>query len=263
MKPLLMIPLLWALLVPGAIGDPEGTVTSVIPGVLMPREHPDRPEPWVGLEVSHLNEAMRAHVSIVPEGVGFVVTKVEEGGPASEAGIQRFDILWKFEDQLLVNEAQFGTLLRLSKPGEVVEFEIVRSGQPRTIEVTVGRMPERDLVSGVDPTEIPIFPNGLPGLTRQVVFPQDRVAEVTRPDGSVARLRYEEDGPVVRIEDSEGEVVFDGALRQDGRLAVPEEWHSTVGALLRTMHRSEQNDWQPRRPRPRVVRPPSSTDSGD
>jgi hypothetical protein len=259
----MIIPLVWALPLTGAVAEPDVVTAPVIPGVVMPRVDPDRPEPWIGLEVSQLHEAMRAHVSIVPDGVGFVVTKVEDGGPAAEAGIQRFDILWKFEDQLLVNEAQFGTLLRLKAPGDPVDFGIVRSGQPQVIEVTVGKMPEQKEIAGVNPSEIPIFPNGVPGLTRQVVFPQDRTAEVTRPDGSVARLRYEEDGPVVRIEDSSGEVIFDGALRRDGKFAVPDEWRSTVGALLRSMHRSERDDWQPRRPRPRVVRPPSTADSGN
>lgn len=226
----MMIPLVWALPMTGAMGEPDIVMAPVIPGIVMPRVHPDRPEPWIGLEVSPLHEAMRAHVSIVPDGVGFVVTRLENGGPAAKAGIQRFDILWKFEDQLLVNEAQFGTLLRLKSAGDKVDFGIVRSGQAQIIEVTVGDMPEQNATAGVGPSEIPIFPNGVPGLTRQVVFPQDRTAEVTRPDGSVARLRYEDDGPVVRIEDSDGEVIFDGALRRDGKFAVPDEWRSTVGA---------------------------------
>lgn len=259
----MIIPLVWALPMTGAIGEPDVITAPVVPGLGMPPAHSGQPEPWVGLEVSHLHKAMRAHVAMVPEGVGFVVTRVDEDGPAAEAGIRQFDILWKFEDQLLVNEAQFGTLLRLKAPGEKVDFGIVRSGQPQTIAITVGKMPEQNSIAGVGPSEIPIFPNGVPGLTRQVVFPQDRTAEVTRPDGSVARLRYEDDGPVVRIEDSEGEVIFDGALRQDGKFAVPDEWRSTVGALLRSMHRSERDDWQPRRPRPRVVRPPSTADSGN
>lgn len=222
-------------------------------------------QPWIGLEVGKLNEAMRSHVGHLPEGVGFVVIRVEDQGPAARGGLRRFDILWKLEDQLLINEAQFGTLIRLRTPGEKVALTILRSGKPEVVEVEIGRMPEQYRVAGLDPAEIPIFPSGVPGMPRQIVYPRDRTAEVTRGDGSVARLRYEGDKPVVRIENSAGEEIFEGEVSREGRQAIPEEWRCTVGALIRTMHRSKDKDWQPRAPRPRVVVPPpaGSNDASD
>lgn len=214
------------------------------------------PAPWIGLEVAKLTEAMRAHVSDVPEGVGFVVTSVEEGGPAEAAGLRRFDILWRFEDQLLINEAQFGTLIRMKSPGDEVGITFHRAGKPEKVTLKLGETPKGRRQGELDPTEIPIYPSGVPGMPRQVVYPKDRTAEITRHDGSVVRLRYESDEAMVRIEDSEGVVLFDGPLKKDGRFAVPDEWRCTVGALLRTLHRSKHKDWRPREPRPRVVTPP-------
>ncbi len=257
----MLILLAWSLSAAGAAGEPEAE-KAVIPGLSDLREKKQDSEPWIGLEVAQLNEAMRAHLSEVPEGVGFVVTRIEEDGPAAGAGLRKFDILWKFEDQLLINEAQFGTLIRMKAPGDEVSLGIVRGGKSQELAVTIGRMPAARPLTGLNPAEIPIFPSGVPGMPRQVVYPGDRTAEITRQDGSIARLRYEEDVAIVRIEDEEGELIFDGPIRQDGRFAVPEDWRCTVGALLRTIHRSEADASNLRRPRPRVVKPPSVGQSG-
>lgn len=257
---MLLLLALWSLPVPGAVGEPD--IRKIVPpGVANPPQEKPGPEPWIGLEVAPLTDAMRAHVSKVPKGVGFVVTGVRADGPAAEAGLRRFDIFWKFEDQLLINEAQLGTLIRLHAPGDEVDLDILRAGESKQIRLAIGEMPEEERRTELNPSEIPIFPTGIPGMPRQVVYPGNRTAEITREDGSIARLRYEEDVAVVRIEDAEGEVVFDGPIRQEGKFAVPDEWRCTVGALLRTIHRSEQNAWQPRRPRPRVIMPPQRSSS--
>lgn len=249
-------------LLPAAVltGDPKPP-EPVLP-VPAPAAAPRADEPWIGLEVSKLNEAMRTHLADVPEGVGFVVTAIEESGPSAKAGLRRFDILSRFEDQWLINEAQFGTLIRMKKPGERVAMSIVRAGEPKVIEVEIGVMPEHERTAALDPAEIPIFPSGVPGMPRQVVYPRDRTAEVTRHDGSIARLRYEGEEALVRIEDADGGEVYDGPLRKDGKFAVPEEWRCTVGALLRSMHRSTDKEWQPRQPWPRVVMPAPAPATG-
>lgn len=252
----LLLLLLWLLPLAGSADEPPAVSrpTPKLPVVPQPAM---RPGPWIGLEVAKLTEAMHAQVADIPRGVGFIVTGVEEEGPAARAGLRRFDILWKFEDQLLVNEAQFGTLIQMKAPGDRVTMSILRGGSPQLVELELSEAPERPRTAGLDPTEIPIYPSGVPGMPRQVVYPRERTAEVTRPDGSIARLRYEGDEPVVRIEKSGGEVIFDGPVRQDGRFAVPDEWRCAVGALMRAMHRATSDDWKPRRPRPRVVVPPN------
>lgn len=213
------------------------------------------PQPWVGLSVQPLSGAMRAHVPDLPEGVGFLVGGVDAEGPADRAGLRRFDILWKFEDQLLINEAQFATLIRMKAPGEEVALTVVRRGKTEVLPVELGKAPPPRLLAQLDPTDIPIIPSSAP---TRVIYPGSRAAEVTRADGSHASLRYEDDKPVVHIEDAEGEVIFDGPLWKDGEMAVPEPWRCTVGALVRGMHRARGEGWERRAPRPRVVSPPES-----
>lgn len=250
-------------------------VLSLIPMFLLPSLGADEPvkmvQPkrmhpvvskmaWVGLEVAPLSSAMRAHAVDVPKGVGFLVSSVVEGGPAAKAGVKSFDILWKFNDQLLVNEAQFGTLLQMHRPGDAVHLGVVRSGQHEQLELELGEAPDLPTPTELSPLEIPLVPMGLPGLPRSIVYPKERKAVVSREDGGTAELRHEEGEALVLIKDAEGEVLYDGPLKKDGKMAVPKEWRPTVGALMRTMHQAKSGNWQPRRPRPRVVVPPTTAD---
>ncbi|MGE9270414.1 MAG: PDZ domain-containing protein [Verrucomicrobiales bacterium] len=215
--------------------------------------------PWAGLDVGKLNEAMRAHASGVPPGVGFLVTAVATDGPAAHAGVKSYDILWKLDDQLLINEAQFATLLQMHRPGDVVTIDVVRSGKPETFELTLAKSPQTARVRGLSPVDLTLVPAGVPGMPKTIVYPQQRIAEVSREDGGLARLHHVDDEPVVVITDAEGEVIYDGPVRRDGRISVPKSWRCSVGALLRTMDQASESNWHHRRkPRPRVVVPPSS-----
>lgn len=218
--------------------------------------------PWVGLKIGPLDGATRAHADEVPEGVGFLVEGVDDGGPAAKAGIRAYDILWKFDDQLLVNQSQFATLLRLREPGETVTFSVVRAARHREAEVTLEAMPDirRRLGAGPSPEEIPLMPTGVPGMPRTIVYPQDRTAEVSRADGGIAKLYYADGEARVSIIDAEGESIYAGPVREGGEFRVPKDWRCSVGALLRAMSKAEKSDWKPRRPRPRVVTPDSADD---
>ena len=96
------------------------------------------PQAWLGLKVSKPDETITAHVPSLPPGIGFVVKSIDEGGPAQAAGLTEFDLLWKFGDQMLVNEAQLATLLRLSKPGEEVVISGFRGGKPLEVKLNLG-----------------------------------------------------------------------------------------------------------------------------
>lgn len=213
---------------------------------------------WIGLHVAKLDPAMRAHALEVPLGTGFVVTVVDREGPSMEAGVKPYDVWWKLDDQLLVNEAQLGALLRLHQPGDQVALTLVRSGKLLTIELNLAPLSDRKAEVAVSPMEIPLAPIGVKAMPRQIIYPQSKTAELARADGTVARLYYEQKIAQVTITDSDGKTLYDGPARKDGRFAVPKGWECSVGALMRSMHRAEKSDRKPRRPRPRVVVPPDS-----
>ena len=245
-------PILLAVLLPLTAQEPAKEVAD-------PRPVPAGPmarTPWVGLEVGKLDDAMRAHVVDVPMGAGFLITGVTAGSPADKAGLRSYDILWKFNDQILINEAQFGTLLRMHKIGDSVNMTIVRSGKHLAMDLELAPAPPRQVQSEISPVDIPLVPAGVPGMPRSIVYPQARKAVVSREDGSTAQLHHEDGEAMVVIRDGDGETIYEGPVRKDGKMVVPRDWKCSVGALMRTMHHAEDDDWKVRRPRPRVVTPP-------
>ena len=228
---------------------------KVIPPVAAKSRRAAASVPWVGLEVAQLDDVMRAHASGVPEGVGFLVKSVAPGGPAKSAGLRRYDILWKFEDQLLINEAQFATLLKLRKVGDEVKLSIVRSGAQLELILVLAEMPDEPRLAGISPADLPLIPNGVPGIPQVRVTPQDRTAELTKADGSSAELIYKGEEAYVTIIDADQGVIYEGPVREDGKFVVPDDWSQSVGAMLRSLYKANHPNWMPRRPRPRVVKP--------
>jgi hypothetical protein len=89
---------------------------------------------YLGVATSPAQPAMRQQLHL-PRGVGLVVEFIDRGSPADAAGLQRYDIIEKLDDQLLVNPQQLAVLVRLREPGEPVRLNIVREGKPLSIDV--------------------------------------------------------------------------------------------------------------------------------
>jgi membrane-associated protease RseP (regulator of RpoE activity) len=89
----------------------------------------------LGTTFAPVPDAVREQIDL-PDGVGLLVDAVEPGSPAAAAGLKRFDILTRFNDQIVCNADQLATLLRLRKPGPV-PLTILRGGRERKIQVTL------------------------------------------------------------------------------------------------------------------------------
>jgi|GEM_PF-2419777 len=74
----------------------------------------------------------------LPAGTGLTVTGVTAGSPAEMAGLQGGDVLARLNDQILINPAQFTTLVRTMKVGDVVNLSYVRNGEKMEVVATLG-----------------------------------------------------------------------------------------------------------------------------
>ncbi len=68
-----------------------------------------------------------------PTGVRFA--DVRDGSPAAKAGLKAGDIMIEFDGKKIQNLADFAYLLRLKKPGDEVDVEVLRNGQPMRVKV--------------------------------------------------------------------------------------------------------------------------------
>jgi serine protease Do len=76
----------------------------------------------------------------VPAGV--VVAVVIEGSAAQQAGIEAGDIIGSFGDSPVVTMEKLVVDLRFYRVGDIVELEIQRGGEVRTVDVTLLARPE-------------------------------------------------------------------------------------------------------------------------
>jgi autotransporter-associated beta strand protein len=100
---------------------------------------------FLGVETASAGETLRAQLKL-PAGVGLAVKHVE--GPAKDAGVQQHDVLYKLNEQLLVNTDQLAVLVRTFKPGEKVELTLIREAQPVKVTATLVEK-EVEALSGI------------------------------------------------------------------------------------------------------------------
>jgi hypothetical protein len=105
---------------------------------------PPKPTPYIGVITTPPPAVLTAQLSL-PEGFGLVVADVLPESPAAKAGIQRYDVLTKFNDQQLVDSGQFSTLVRALKKGAEASVTLIRKTQEQKITVTIDErlLPER------------------------------------------------------------------------------------------------------------------------
>jgi len=88
---------------------------------------------YLGVSIAPADATLQAQLKL-PAGVGLTVTYVEPDGPAKSAGLQEHDVLYKIDDQYVINIEQFQVLVRMHKPGDKLEITAIREAQ--TVKMT-------------------------------------------------------------------------------------------------------------------------------
>ncbi|MEY4199468.1 MAG: hypothetical protein RLZZ265_1208 [Verrucomicrobiota bacterium] len=83
---------------------------------------------------------------------GMVVTEIEPGSPADEAGLRRSDVVVALNGQTVNSWEELRLLVAQTLPGSEAKLRIMRDGKSRDLKVTVGRVVENpdELFAGVD-----------------------------------------------------------------------------------------------------------------
>jgi len=219
----------------------------------------------LGTTFAPVPDAVREQLDL-PEGVGLLLDSVEPGSPAAVAGLKRFDILTRFNDQIVCNADQLATVIKLRKPGPV-PLTVLRGGRERKIQVI---LPQSDPADDEMPlAEAPGFPPGfapgagnLPGdlqkqmedlarqlqkqpfgagggggrsrTTRMSVSPQGNERIDTESDGATTiEIRQSAGKFTIEIRGGDGAKVHAGKLDTEAdRRRVPEAYRDRVERLL-------------------------------
>ncbi len=96
-----------------------------------------KPVAYLGVLTSDVPPELRAQFSLA-DGFGLMVDEVITDSPAQAAGLKKYDVLVKFEDQKLVNMDQLMSLVHAKKKGDVVQMGVISGGKETQVSVTLG-----------------------------------------------------------------------------------------------------------------------------
>lgn len=92
---------------------------------------------WLGVSVQELTPSLRETMK-VGNRTGLLITDVVEDSPADDANLRDEDVLLSFDGKAVEKADDFTQLVRNTAPDKKVKVKIMRNGEERELEVTVG-----------------------------------------------------------------------------------------------------------------------------
>ena len=104
-------------------------------------------EARLGIGVAPLPEVLTSHLpEVISDGRGVLVSEVMDGSAADKAGLKKFDVLVRYDDQELYSTEQLVKRVRNDEPGKSVELQYVRAGKLLTVKATLGEQTKKEVI---------------------------------------------------------------------------------------------------------------------
>ena len=97
---------------------------------------------WLGVSIQDVTPRLARERNLSTK-TGALVTDVSEDSPAQRAGISEDDIIVAFNGKSVEESQDLLTAVRAAAPGEQASLTVVRSGEKKTMQLTVGKEPRR------------------------------------------------------------------------------------------------------------------------
>ncbi len=117
---------------------PSDTAVSVTDQLI---ENGEAVHPYLGVYLSDLTEET-ARTFGSPLASGALVEKVQPGGPADEAGIQRGDVVTAAGSEDVRSSGDLISALRNYQPGDTVDLTVLRNGEESRLKVNLAESPQ-------------------------------------------------------------------------------------------------------------------------
>ena len=107
---------------------------------------------WLGVGIQPLTPKLGEKFG-VEDGKGILVNEVFEGDPAAVAGIKPGDIITSIGGERLESPNQLSRVVAGFGPGEEVQVQVIRDGEPLTFPVFLGIKKEKPMVTSLPPMQ--------------------------------------------------------------------------------------------------------------
>jgi serine protease Do len=119
---------------------PADTVTMVISQL---KEFGAVRRGWLGVKIQSISEDIGESLGI-PENSGALVAGVTPDSPAAKAGIEAGDVILKFDGKDVTTMRGLPKLVAQAQIGKTVEVEVLRQGQKKMLNATVGMLDDEE-----------------------------------------------------------------------------------------------------------------------
>lgn len=120
---------------------------------------------WLGVSIQAITPELAQQFKLKKD-YGTLVADVVEGGPAEKSGLMRGDVIIEFDGKEVNEPFQLRNMVANTPPGETKPMKIIREGEVKTLQVTIGDLP-------VETEKIPSeYENALRGVLVQNLTPE-------------------------------------------------------------------------------------------
>jgi serine protease Do len=120
---------------------------------------------WLGVMIQRVTPEIAESLG-VQDPQGALVADVIDDGPASSAGIKTGDVIVEYDGSPVKDSAELPLMVARTSVGKSVSVEVVRNGERKRFDVTVGELPEGE------PEAEPESETGEWGLAVQTLTPE-------------------------------------------------------------------------------------------
>ena len=125
---------------------------------------------WLGVYIQEVTRDLAESFGL-DRPKGAIIAEITEDGPADEAGLEAGDIVLEFDGREVESSSALPPMVGQVKPGKTVEVEIMRGGERKTVEVTLGQLPDDGAPMAV--------PSGDPGSSEDAEILGMRLEELS------------------------------------------------------------------------------------
>ncbi|HUW37397.1 MAG TPA: Do family serine endopeptidase [Rhodocyclaceae bacterium] len=100
----------------------------------------------LGVGIQDVNQGLADSFGLKAPG-GALVSSVEKDSPAAKAGLKDGDVILRYDGKDIATSSQLPLLIANTAPGTVARLQVMRKGETRQIDVTVGRLNDVKLAS--------------------------------------------------------------------------------------------------------------------
>ena len=95
---------------------------------------------WLGIVIQELSKDLAESFGMKNTN-GALVAAVEKNGPADKGGLEAGDVITKFDGKAIITSSDLPRAVGTTKPGKTAMVEVLRKGNEKTLNITVGEMP--------------------------------------------------------------------------------------------------------------------------